>query len=583
MTSPFFGLDIATRALQTQQTLVDIANQNIANANTPGYSRQSASVQATLAYPVPVFSASGQPGQMGTGVQVTAITRARDTFADMQIRGQMSEQGRWNSRQSALAQVEAAVNEPSATAVSGQMTAYWQSWQELANNPSDSAARVSVLQHGEALAQAFNGQAQQLTQQQQNLDSNIGLTVTNINDYATQISQLNVQISQAESGGMHANDLRDQRDQLMDKLSSLVKVTSSETPDGQIGLYINGHQLVFGNQVHPLVANPSPGPWTTVQWKDDGTTLNTASAGGQIQGLTEARDTDVQNQLNNLNQLAARMIQQVNAVQTAGVGLDGKGGQVFFDGTNALNMTVDPSLTATNGTDHIAAARMYADPTSSTGYSFATGDSSNAVAVADLQNQMGQLSSTSGIQTGTSYSGPPATTVVGADASQAAVNSTISLSVSGGTVTFSNGSSTTSGSVTVGSDSSGNELVTVDGGSLGVRLTLSAAAGTPVNTILANLNGRSVSTQSAPTTIDRQYSQAVAALGVTSQTAQNESTNQQVLVNQLNTQRQTVSGVSLDEEATQLIQYQRAYEAAARVISVQDSMLDTLINNTGVH
>ena len=583
MTSPFFGLDIATRALRTQQTLVDIANQNIANANTPGYSRQSGSVEATLAYPIPVFNASGEPGQMGTGVQVTAITRARDSFADMQIRGQYAEQGRWNSRQSALSQVEAAVNEPSNSGLNNQLTAYWQSWQQLANNPSDASARVSVLQQGEALAQSFNSQAQQLTQQQQNLDGNIGLTVSNINDYAKQISQLNVQISQAEAGGMHANDLRDQRDQLVDKLSSLVKATSTESPDGQLSLYVNGHQLVVGNQVHQLVANPSPGPWTTVQWQDDGTTLNTATAGGQIQGLTEARDVDVQNQLNNLNQLAGRVIQQVNAVQTSGVGLDGKGGQPFFDGTNALNMTVDPGLTGTNGTDHIAAARLSADPTSPTGYSSATGDSSNAVAMADLQNKVAQISSSSAVQTGTSYAGPPATTVVGADVSQASVGTTVSMSVSGGTVTFTSGSNTSTATVTVGSDASGNELVTVDAGSLGVRLTLSAAAGTPVNNVLANLNGQSISTQSSPTTIDGQYSQAVAALGVASQVAQNESSNQQVLVNQLETQRQNVSGVSLDEEATQLIQYQRAYQAAARVISVQDSMLDTLINNTGAH
>src|SRR5207302_2102546 len=97
MTSPFFGLDIATRSLRTQQTLVNIANQNIANANTPGYSRQEGVVKETRAYPIPIFRASGEPGQLGTGVEVTEINRSRDTFADYQIRNQLSSQGRWDA------------------------------------------------------------------------------------------------------------------------------------------------------------------------------------------------------------------------------------------------------------------------------------------------------------------------------------------------------------------------------------------------------------------------------------------------------------------------------------------------------
>ena len=579
MTSPFFSLDIGTRALRAQQTLVDIANQNIANANTPGYSRQNGQIQPTLAYPIPVFSQSGQPGQLGTGVEVTTVTRARDGFADLQIRGQLGEQGRWTTRQDALAQVEATVNEPSTNGLSSQLNKYWQSWQQVANNPSDSAARVAVIQQGQSLAQAFNLQSKQLRQQQTNLDSEIGLTITNINDYATQISTINKQISQVEAGGMHANDLRDQRDQLLDKLSSLAKVTSTESADGQVTVYINGHQLVDRDRVHQLYTNPSPGPWTTVQWRDDNSVLQTTNVGGQLQGLTEARDTDVQNQLNQLDQLAGRVIQSVNNVHTSGVGLDGRGGQVFFDGNSAATISVDSALTGTNGTSHIAAARMYLDPTA--GYTFATGDSSNAVALAGLQNSVSQLTSAS-LQpspTSTSYASP---TVIGVDASQAAANSSVRMTVAGTTVTFTSGSTSTTGTVTVGSDANGNQVVTVDGLSLNTRVTLAAASGTPLATVLATLNNQNVVTQSTPSTIGAQYSGAVSAMGIASSTAKSESANQQVLVNQLNRQRQNTSGVSLDEEATQLIQYQRAYQAAARVISVADSMLDTLINHTGI-
>ena len=106
MTSAFFSLETATRALRAQQTLVDIANQNISNANTPGYSRQVGVVKETRAYPIPVFRQSGEAGQIGTGVAITEVNRARDTFADFQIRNQMSSQGRWDAQSAALTQID---------------------------------------------------------------------------------------------------------------------------------------------------------------------------------------------------------------------------------------------------------------------------------------------------------------------------------------------------------------------------------------------------------------------------------------------------------------------------------------------
>ena len=226
MSSPFFGLDIATRSLRAQQTLVDIANQNIANANTPGYSRQSGVVTETMPYPIPVFRQSGQAGQMGTGVQVTEVNRARDTFADYQMRNQLTAQGSWDARSAALTQIEAVVNEPSATGLSAQMNKYFAAWQEVANSPADSAVRANLIEAGKSLADAFQNGVQGLTQQKQDLDKQVGLTVTSVNDYAQQIADLNKQISMVETGGMKANDLRDQRDLVLDKLSSLVKFSS---------------------------------------------------------------------------------------------------------------------------------------------------------------------------------------------------------------------------------------------------------------------------------------------------------------------------------------------------------------------
>src|SRR4051812_34199653 len=250
MTSPFFGLDIATRALRTNQTLVDIANQNVANANTPGYSRQQAVIKETAAYPIPVFKQSGEPGQLGTGVEVTEVTRARDLFADYQIRGQLASQGRWDARSSALAQIEAVANEPSTTGLTSLMTKYFSSWQEVVNSPSDNSVRANLLESGRALADGFQNQMQQLKQQQSDQDQQVYRTVTAINEYADQIANLNIQISQVETSGLKANDLRDQRDQILDQLSSLTKFTAVESAEGSVSVFIGNRRLVDRDQVN---------------------------------------------------------------------------------------------------------------------------------------------------------------------------------------------------------------------------------------------------------------------------------------------------------------------------------------------
>jgi flagellar hook-associated protein 1 len=579
MSSPFFGLDIATRSLRAQQTLVDIANQNIANANTPGYSRQAGVVTATMPYPIPVFRQNGQPGQMGTGVQVTEVNRARDTFVDYQIRNQLTSQGRWDARSAALAQVEAVVNEPSATGLSSQMTKYWSAWQQVANNPADPAVRANLIETGKTLADGFQSSVKQLTQLQQDLDKQVGLTVTSVNAYAQEIASLNKQVSMVETGGMTANDLRDQRDLILDKLSSLVKFTSVESAGGAVSVYVGNHQLVDRDQTHSLGVDSSSGKNQPV-WTDVTPNTPASITDGKLSGLMYARDTIVQNRITGLNTMASRLIESVNSIHAEGVGLDGVSGRTFFSGTDATTMAVNAQITAPGGTSLIAAARMQAATPPATGYTWATGDSTNALALAQIQNAVAQRDpNQGGLKPGQVF-GP--STVIGLDLSHAGANGNITMNVTAGapnpTVTFTSGATTVTGTLTVGTDASGNQIITADGGSLGVRVTVSAASGTTLNAALTPLNGQISHTPAGPSTPNDQYAQQISALGVEASTARSQSDNQQVMINQLTNQRAQVSSVSLDEETTHLIQYQHAYQAAARVIAVVDGMLDTLIN-----
>jgi flagellar hook-associated protein 1 len=583
MTSPFFGLEIATRSLRTQQTLVDIANQNIANANTPGFSRQEAVVSETLPYPFPAFRQSGEAGQLGTGVEVKEINRARDNFADLQIRTQLSAQGGSDARSDALTQLEAVVNEPSTSGISSQMTRYFSAWQEVANSPSDGSVRANLVESGKALADGFQNTLSQIKAQQGDLDKQVGITVTSIDDYAQQVANLNKQIWQVESGGMKANDLRDQRDLVLDKLSSLVKFTPVESSEGSVSIYIGNHQLVDRDQVHAMGVDSTTGKNVPV-WMDVTPHPPVTVTDGKLQGIIDARDTVVQSRIDGFNALASRFIESVNSIHAAGVGLDGSSGRPFFAGTDASSIAVNAQISAPGGTSLIAAARMQAATPPATGYTWASGDSSNAIAIAQVQQAIAQRDVTQAGLAPQQTFGP--STVLGLDLSHATANASIQMNVTAGapnpTVTFVQGTTTVTASLTVGTDASGNQVITADGGSLGIRVTVNAAAGTTLNAALVPLNGQVAYTPAGASTPGDQYSQLISALGVDSSTAKSESSNQQVLVNQLTRQRQQVSSVSLDEETTHLIQYQHAYQAAARVISVVDGMLDTLINHTGL-
>jgi flagellar hook-associated protein 1 FlgK len=581
VSSPFFGLDIATRALRTHQTLVDIANQNIANANTPGYSRQSAVIKESAAYPIPVFRQSGMAGQLGTGVEVAEINRTRDSFADYQIRLQFASQGRWDARSTALQQIEAVTNEPSSTGLSSLMTKYFSSWQEVANSPSDNSVRSNLVESGRALADGFQNTMQQLKQQQSDIDQQVSLTVTSVNQFADQIAKLNKQISMVETSGMKANDLRDQRDQVLDQLSSMVKFSAVESSEGSVSVYVGNHQLVDRDTVHSMGIDASSGKSQPV-WADTTPNPPVALTDGKLQGILEARDTLVQDRIDSLNALAARVIESVNSIHSAGVSMDGLSGRAFFTGTDASDMAVSSTLTAPGGQAYVAAARMQTATPPATGYTWAAGDGSNAVAIAQIQQAVAQRNTAAaGLAPGQTF-GP--STVLGIDLSHAGTNADITMNVVAGsppTVTFQQGSTTVNATLTVGTDAAGNQIITADGGSLGIRVSVSAAAGQTLSAALTPLDGQHAFTPSAPSTPGDQYGQSVAALGVASSTAKAQVTNQQVLVDQLTRQRDQTSAVSLDEETTHLIQYQHAYQAAARVISVMDSMLDTLINNTG--
>jgi len=326
------GLQTALSGLMAEQQAMDITGNNVANANTEGYSRQRAVLTPNTPIDVPALSPlTGQGAQLGTGVGVETFERVRNVYLDSQYRTQNTALSGASTQSEELQQAQAALNEPSTSGIASQMSAFWSSWSSLANAPTSEAAKEAVVATGKQLATSLNQLAAQLStisaqagQQYASLAGESG----QVHDYANQLAQLNGQIKLAEQSGQRPNDMLDRRDLLLDKLSSLASVTVNKQPDGT-------DTVSFGNAAKPLVEG------TNVNWPQ----ALTSAAGGQLGallGLTEPGGT-LSGYRTALDTVAATLAGSVNALHTA---------TPFFTGASAetIAVAVTPAQVQTSST-----------------------------------------------------------------------------------------------------------------------------------------------------------------------------------------------------------------------------------------
>lgn len=468
MPSTFFGLEIGMRGLMTQQQAIDVTGQNLTNSSTAGYSRQTVTITQTDPYPYPAFNQGQLAGQMGTGAQVTEVVRVTDQLLNQQICQQTSSSGYWTAQQDIMGQAEQIVNEPTDSNVRTDLDNYWTQLQGLADDPSNSSLRTTLINAATQLTDDIRQGYQSLQQLQQTANTEVTNTVTEINQYAGQIAGLNQQIGQVTAVGDNANDLMDQRDLLVAKLSNDINCSeSTDSTNNEVTLSVYGIPLVSGNLTDQIqtVSDPNNNGMAQLQWTEP-QGLAVQADNGSLAGYLQNRDQDLPQAMNQLNAVAQTLITQTNAVYQNGYDMNGnQATSTFFSGTGAADITLAPALQdPVNGPNLIAAS---SDPST-------TGNG-------DIINQMAALK----------------------DA--------------------------------------------------------------PL------LNNNTVS-------IEDYLGDMVSTLGTQSQTAQDNLTYQTDLLNNLSNLQQSVSGVNTDEESTNLIEYQNAYNAAAKVISTQDQMLQEIIN-----
>lgn len=228
MSGLFASFNIAKRGLLAQQTALRVTNHNIANANTEGYSRQRATIETTRPFMMPSLNSYAGPGQLGTGANVNSIIRVRNDFLDYQYRNEVSVQGKYESREKFLSQIEGVFNEPSDTGISNLIGKFFDGWQQLSKQPETSNARTVVAQQAKVLADELNHTDSQLRDLKENTQLQVKETVFELNNILNQIDDLNQQIITVKVAGQEPNDLLDRRDVLIDKLNEIVDVSSNK-------------------------------------------------------------------------------------------------------------------------------------------------------------------------------------------------------------------------------------------------------------------------------------------------------------------------------------------------------------------
>jgi flagellar hook-associated protein 1 FlgK len=457
MASSFGSINTALNSLYAQRRGLDVTGQNIANANTEGYTRQRVEMQSQVGSVTPALWA--QTDGLGTGVAVSDVQRLRDEYLENRGRAEHGNSAYLTQQSAAYSSIEDTFGEPADTALQASLGDMWNAWNDVANNPKDKAARSALLQQSSTVADGLNSAHKSLAGQYSQNRTSLQAYVDDVNTTAKTVAQLNDTIVKATATGLSVNELADRRDLAVMHLSELTGASASKRANGAMDVFVGNSTLVSEFTTRGLevsgaarLEDQAADPMT-LRWAD---TKTPAGAGGTMGAMVDTMTSIIPDISAALDQVAGKLAATVNAAHSAGYSADGSTGLDFFTGTTAGAIKVaitDPDQVATSSGP-------------------ASADNSIADGLADL---------------GIATDGP-----------------------------------------------------------------------------------------------DADYQSMIGQLGVAAQASSRRSDIQTNVTEQVDASRESVSGVNLDEEMTHLLTYQRGYEAASRVLTTIDSMLDQLINRTGL-
>lgn len=561
----FGSIQMGGSTLQAMQIGLQVVGNNIANADTPGYIREEANF-----VPAPVQRQGGLV--LGLGVKVDSITEQLDKFIQERLTGARSDSANATTQEQTYKDLETVLNELSN---SGNLTTsfsdFFNSVDEVLKNPGDAATRNLAIGKGESLAQDFNNLHSRVADIQSQLDERVTADAQQINDLTTQIQKLNLQIASTEGGNSSASQaggLRVQRQNALDKLAQLVNIQVTEQPSGGVSVAVGGNFLVFEGQRREVEIgrNSSGASSGLIQFTDTHARLD--ASGGEVAGLYAARDQIAGGFLSKLDNLAGTLAFEFNKVYSQGQGLVGFQQLTSVDAVNNPNAALDSAglaFTPESGTFNVLVHSKGDDVTRTSTINIDL----DGLDEDDTLNTLAQkLDAIDGISASVTPSGELQISADSSDIEFAFQGDTSGALAALGINTFFTGS--TAGSLGVNDDLKGIDNAANFAASLnGIGQDSSNA-----ERLSAFFDQPLKSTGN--TSLSDSYNQLVNQVTQGSATASSVADGYTTFETSLEGQQQAVSGVSIDEEAVNMLTLQRIYQASAKYIQTIAGLLDLL-------
>lgn len=624
MGSTFSGIELGKRSIMANTDAITTAGHNISNANTEGYSRQRVQIKEFDPLYKPDLERAERAGMIGQGVDVQSINRVRDELLDSRIVSQANTESYWQTRSDYYTMIEQIYNEPDDVSVRSNMDKFWESWQELSINPESKASRQAVVTRAETLTDSIKQRWENLAGIGNLLEGDIEATVKQVNSITRQIANINGEIVRSRAMGDNPNDLLDRRDLLVDKLSSLVNVSTDQRDSDEFMVHVDGKVIVQGAVSRDIELQPryDDTGYSKLVWAD--TKNDAVFAGGKLGALVELRDVDVRNEIQSLNTMTMNFSDLVNDVHRNAVGANKVTGLNFFvqhsfvenvngnfdrngdgnldtsyvfrmSGTNELDKQQQVGIEGVmtfNGTMGNVEVPYFHTDTVETVIARINDSTSEVKAYLDKNNNLVLKATTSAQSENpdfvirhvedsgyflSGYAGIlSANGEEGAyDFAQADAVNTLTQGAQFAVSPVFNPSAYIEVNPAIK-----NDVMSVAAGYMDAAGRVPTGDGRAAVEI-ASIRNSSVMVGSMKT-FDDYFADTVTNVGLKGEQAETNLLSQNAIMDDLRNLRDSISGVNIDEELSEIMKFQHGYNAAAKFITVWDDLLDTVINRLGV-
>ena len=623
MGSTFSGIELGKRSIMAHTDAISTAGHNISNANTEGYSRQRVQLKEFDPLYRPDLERPERAGMIGQGIDVQSITRVRDEMLDQRITAQQNQESYWDTRSKYYTMIEQIYNEPDEVSVRSNMDKFWESWQELSVNPESQAARQAVVTRGESLSDSIKSKWENLMGVGSLINSDIDSTVKQINSYANQIAAVNSEIVRSRGIGDNPNDLLDRRDLLVDKLSKLANITTDRRDPDEFMVHLDGKVLVQGGVARnfDLVSLTDNNGYEKLVWAD--TREDASVSGGTLGALIELRDVDVRNEIQSLNTMTMNFSDLVNDVHRNAYGANNVTGLDFFtqhsfvenvngnfdrNGDGVLDHSYIFRFTGTttlNPQEQIGfeGVMTFSGPSGNVQVPYHPTDTVETV-INRINDSNGEVKAYLDRNNNLVLKGTTAQNVENPDFVIRHVED------SGFFLTGYSGILAASGADGAYDFARADAVDSLAGAQFAVSPVLNPAGYIEVNGVIkndvksvaaafrddsGNVNagdGRAAVEIASirntkvmighERTLDDYFADSVTNVGLKGEQAENNLKSHMAIMNDLRTMRDSISGVNIDEELSDIIKFRHGYNAAAKFVTIWDSLIDTVINRLGV-